>query len=297
MYKSTGTALLCLLLSSNAIVNAENGADGTPDIANYDCTDAAVQCSGRGACSGVVHRRVPPLTGVQRALVAGSAALIPLIPATFAPSEGTRSPATTAPIAMATQAPTNVPSELPTSKPTITPTEDATTQPLSPSPSLTPTEIPSPLPIRAPTERPTESPTSRRSGSANKQVKLVSLCKCNDDAATFYSDGENALTPATPRCNYERKGKTMTVCLQAFLGYTGAPWFYLGKTGWGVFFLTCLLSPCFACCAYPICGDEFGKLIQGVGTCLFGGVASTWLVFLILFAINHYNDSEGIAPG
>lgn len=130
-------------------------------------------------------------------------------------------------------------------------------------------------------------------------------CICDDDYAT------DDATVETGECNYKRKSGLVALLLSIFVGYTGAPLFYVGETsealiqllcaGAGGLFLITIGAGCFGACAGGVVGGEEGasKIGMGLATCAFIGeliaMIVMWIIVLVAVASGTLDDSNGVS--
>merc|ERR1719361_1367970 len=125
-------------------------------------------------------------------------------------------------------------------------------------------------------------------------------CICDDGYTTY--DAEDDVY-----CNYEQKKQLTAFLLAWFLGGFGGGQWYLGLTGLAVGKLMLGLSVCciIPCCGYCMVGASVAADSEGlmkssgtlIGCCYCCAILGTfvwWLVDIIQFGMNNYEDSNGM---
>jgi len=131
-------------------------------------------------------------------------------------------------------------------------------------------------------------------------------CVCDDDYAT-HPEIETKEDDSV-YCNYQRKKQLTAFLLAWFLGGFGGGQWYLGLTGLAVGKLILGLS---VCCIIPCVGMCLGGAAMGMGSeaaaggasalvgccycCCVLGIFVWWLVDIIHFGMNSYDDKDGVA--
>lgn len=101
------------------------------------------------------------------------------------------------------------------------------------------------------------------------------------------------------QCSYKRKSQLVSFLLAFFIGYTGAPYFYVERLpeAISILVLTCAFIPfiCIACCAgFSGCGESFSKFLAGIVTLCGCAAGAWWTVCWIQFAIGNISDGNGV---
>lgn len=126
----------------------------------------------------------------------------------------------------------------------------------------------------------------------------TNTCKCNDGYITFPSSNANG-------CNYKQKSTVIAFCLEFFLGFVGAGYFYLEQNALGAGQLVLNVAPCFLICLLGCCilasNPESKEKLEPssfLTVCLFIGVLIFWIIALVDIGTGNITDGNGapIAP-